>query len=80
MFEEFVTKDGLKFNDLEKKIYKFVCMLGCFIIKYILESRDRKLMKAIDSKKFLDIKDIKIKSVETIGNIGLEKKKLSTFT
>lgn len=48
-------------------------MLGCFIIKYILESRD--------SKKFLDIKDIKIKSVETIGNIGLEKKKkLSTFT
>lgn len=56
-------------------------MLGCFIIKYILESRDRKLMKAIDSKKFLDIKDIKIKSVETIGNIGLEKKKkLSTFT
>ena len=81
MFEEIVTKDGLKFNGLEKKIYKFVCMLGCFIIKYILESRDRKLMKAIDSKKFLDIKDIKIKSVETIGNIGLEKKKkLSTFT
>ena len=52
MFDEIVTKDGLKFNDLEKKIYKFVCMLGCFIIKYILESRDRKLMKARDSKKF----------------------------
>ena len=27
-------------------------MLGCFIIKYILESRDRKLMKARDCKKF----------------------------
>ena len=52
MFEEIVTKNGLKFNDLEKKIYKFVCMLGCFIIKYILESRDRKLMKARDTKKF----------------------------
>ena len=38
MFEEIVTKEGLKFNDLEKKIYKFVCMLGCFIIKCILES------------------------------------------
>ena len=25
MSEEIVTKDGLKFNDLEKKIYKFVC-------------------------------------------------------
>ena len=24
MFEEIVTKDGLKFNGLEKKIYKFV--------------------------------------------------------
>ena len=52
MFDEIVTKEGLKFNDLEKKIYKFVCMLGCFIIKYILESRDRKLMKARDCKKF----------------------------
>ena len=52
MFDEIVTKEGLKFNDLEKKIYKFVCMLGCFIIKYILESRDRKLKKARDTKKF----------------------------
>ena len=52
MFEEIVPKEGLKFNDLEKKIYKFVCMLGCYIIKYILESRDRKLMKARDSKKY----------------------------
>ena len=52
MSEEIVTKDGLKFNDLEKKIYKFVCMLDCFIIKYILESRDKKLMKARDNKKF----------------------------
>ncbi len=24
MFEEIVTKNGLKFNNLEKKIYKFV--------------------------------------------------------
>lgn len=38
MFEEIVTKNGVKFNDLEKKIYKFVCMLGCIIIKYILEN------------------------------------------
>ena len=52
MFEEIVTKDEIKFNDLEKKIYKFVCMLGCMIIKYILESRDKKLMKARDKKKF----------------------------
>lgn len=30
MFEEIVTKNELKFNDLEKKIYKFVCKLGCY--------------------------------------------------
>ena len=52
MFEEIVTEDGVKFNNLEKKIYKFVCMLGCMIIKYILESRDKKLMKTRDKKKF----------------------------
>lgn len=65
MFEEIVTKDGLKFNNLEKKIYKFVCMLGCFIIKYILESRDRKLMKARDSKKFRH-KEYKNNCIKTI--------------
>ena len=27
MFEEIVTKDEIKFNDLEKKIFKFVCFL-----------------------------------------------------
>ena len=50
MFEEIVTKDELKFNDLEKKIYKFVCFFGCLIIKLILESYDKKLMNARDSK------------------------------
>lgn len=52
MFEEIVTEKELKFNDLEKKIYKFVCMLGCMIIKYILESRDKKIMKLRGKKKF----------------------------
>lgn len=52
MFEEIVTKDELKFNDLEKKIFKFVCSFGCLILKLILEAYDRKLMKARDTKKF----------------------------
>ena len=69
MFEEIVTKDGLKFNNLEKKIYKFVCMLGCFIIKYILESRDKKLMKARDSKKFRH-KGYKNNCIKTIMDLG----------
>lgn len=52
MFEEIVTKNELKFNDLEKKIFKFVCSFGCLILKLVLESYDRKLMKARDTKKY----------------------------
>ena len=27
MFEEIITSDEVKFNDLEKKVFKFVCSL-----------------------------------------------------
>ena len=52
MFEEIVTKNELKFNDLEKKIFKFVCSFGCLILKLILEAYDRKLMNGRDTKKY----------------------------
>lgn len=52
MFEEIVTKDEIKFNDLEKKIFKFVCFFGCLIIKMLLEAYDKKLMNIRDSKKY----------------------------
>lgn len=34
MFEEIITSKEVKFNDLEKKVYKFVCFFGCLIIKF----------------------------------------------
>ena len=52
MFEEIVTEEEIKFNNLEKKIFKFVCSFGCLIIKLILESYDRKIMQARNSKKY----------------------------
>ena len=52
MFEEIVSEEEIKFNNLEKKIFKFVCNFGCLIIKLILESYDRKIMKARDTKKY----------------------------
>lgn len=52
MFEEIVTKDEIKFNDLEKKIFKFVCNFGCMILRLMLEAYDRKLMKVRDTKKY----------------------------
>ena len=51
MFKEIVTNNELKFNDLEKKIFKFVCNFGCMILKLMLESYDKKLMKNRDTKK-----------------------------
>ena len=65
MFEEIVTKDGEKFNDLEKKIFKFVCSFGCLILKLMLESYDRKLMKARDTKKYRH-KGLRKNTIKTI--------------
>ena len=52
MFEEIITEEEIKFNDLEKKVFKFVCFFGCLIIKLLLESYDKKLMNARDTKKY----------------------------
>ena len=52
MFEEIITENEIKFNDLEKKIFKFVCSFGCLILKLMLEAYDRKLMNARDTKKY----------------------------
>ena len=52
MFEEIIPENEIKFNDLEKKIFKFVCSFGCLILKLMLEAYDRKLMNTRDTKKY----------------------------
>lgn len=52
MFEEIITSNEVKFNELEKKVFKFVCFFGCLILKLLLESYDKKLMNARDSSKY----------------------------
>ena len=52
MFNKIITKEEIKFNELEKKIFKFVCFLGCMLIKLVLESYDQKLMKNRDKAKY----------------------------
>ena len=74
MFDKIITSDEVKFNDLEKKIFKFVCFLGCLIIKLMLESYDRKLMDARDKKKYRH-KGLRETSVNTVmGEIKYKKK------
>ena len=65
MFEEIIASKELKFNDLEKKVYRFICFIGCLIIKLILESYDRKIMKSRDKEKYRH-KGLRETSVNTI--------------
>ena len=65
MFEEIITSKEIKFNDLEKKIFKFVCFFGCLIIKIMLEAYDRKIMGNRDKKKYRH-KGLRETSVNTV--------------
>lgn len=65
MFEEIVTKDEVKFNELEKKIFKFVCFFGCLIIKLMLETYDKKIMESRNKKKYRH-KGLRETSVNTV--------------
>lgn len=49
--QELVEND-IKFIELEKKIYKLVCELGCEIIKQILENQDKEIMIQRDKKEY----------------------------
>lgn len=52
MFDDILTSKEINFNDLEKKVFKFVCDFGCLIVKLMLETYDRKLMDTRDKKKY----------------------------
>ncbi len=48
MFDNIVTNNEINFNELEQKIYKFVCDLDCYMLKEIIEKYDVKIqMKEI---------------------------------
>ena len=65
MFEQIIPSNEIKFNELEKKIFKFVCFFGCLIIKLLLESYDKKLMDGRDKKKYRH-KGLRETSVNTV--------------
>ena len=65
MFEKIIASKEVKFNDLEKKVFKFVCFFGCLIIKIMLEAYDRKLMENRNKKKYRH-KGLRETSINTI--------------
>ena len=65
MFDKIITEKELKFNELETKIFKFVCMLGCVILKKLLESQDRKILEKVDKAIFRN-KGLRQTTIKTI--------------
>lgn len=54
-----------KFIELEKKVFKLVCDLGCEIIKQVLEKQDEKLMKERNKKEYRH-KGYRLNTIKTI--------------
>ena len=65
MFNKIIANDEMKFNELEKKIFKFVCFIGCTLIRIFLEKYDQKLMNTRDKEKYRH-KGYKINTVKTV--------------
>ena len=61
-----IVKEGLiSFKELEQKVFKYVCELGCGITRAILESYDKELAAARDSRQYRD-KGCRKTSIKTV--------------
>ncbi len=68
MFDNIVANNEINFNELEKKIYKFVCDLGCNLIKEIIEKYDEKLQQERNKKNFRH-RGLKSDSIKTVMGV-----------
>lgn len=68
MFETIVTNNEINLNELEQKIFKFVCELGCNLIREIIEKYDEKLRKERDKKTFRH-RGLKPDSIKTVMGV-----------
>ena len=49
-----------------EKIFKFVSMLGCLIIKIVLEKQDKKILESIRGGKRFDNRGLRKTTIHTI--------------
>ena len=68
MFDNIVANNEINFNKLEQKIFKFVCELGCNILKNIIERYDEKLQNERDKKAFRH-RGLKTDSIKTVMGV-----------
>lgn len=55
----------ISFKELEQKVFKYVCELGCEITRIILESYDKELAGSRDSRQYRD-KGVRKTSIKTV--------------
>ena len=60
-----VKEKLISFKELEKKIFKYVCELGCEITQMILESYDKELAASRDTRQYRD-KGSRKTSIKTV--------------
>ena len=54
MMSSIVEENLISFKRLEQKIFKYICELGCEITRTMLESYDKELAAARDTKQYRD--------------------------
>ena len=78
MFDNILTDNNINFNELEKKIYKFVCDLGCRILKEIIEKYDKKLQDERE-KNIYRHRGLKSDSIKTVMGVVDYKKTIYEY-
>ena len=78
MFENILTNNEINFNQLEKNIYKFVCNLGCYLLKTIIEKYDEKLQNERDKEIFRH-RGSKSDTIKTVMGLVEYKKKIYEY-
>lgn len=69
-----VKEKLISFKELEKKIFKYVCELGCEITQMILESYDKELAASRDTRQYRD-KGSRKTSIKTVyGDVEYRRK------
>ena len=75
MFSKIVSKENIKFKDLEKEIFRCMNMFGCLILKDMLEKQDEKIFNERDEEKYKS-KGFEETSVHTImGNVPYKRRR-----
>ena len=77
MMSTIVEEKLISFKELEQKVFKYVCELGCEITRIILESYDNELATSRDTKLYRD-KGGRKTSIKTVyGDVSYWRRKKS---